>query len=224
MTRKLPLALATTLLMVSAACSPCRKCREGQPPATPPKEQAALGRPGRVPMPTKPITKVRIVRGVGKDQDGVALWVVGEPDTDYRAVFGDTQGGVDPAKPDTDLYLDKGWVHLQGKFPTQRGIVRVPIVITNVVGIGADATEFIVQKDAVADSSSGVVICLAGQVWMSTKPDYGDIKQRVGAGEFAKYSVESGSVTIGKPEPIPNDPADPVRKLADEAHALASKF
>ncbi|MCC6952002.1 MAG: hypothetical protein IT433_11235 [Phycisphaerales bacterium] len=224
MTRKLPLAFATTLLMVSAACSPCRSSREGQPPAAAPKEQVAQGRPGRVPMPTKPITKVRIVRGVGKDQDGVALWVVEQPSTDYRAVFGGTQGGVNPSSTSSDLYLDEGWVHLQGTFPAQRDIFRVPIIITNVVGIGADATEFIVQQDVVGKSVSGVVICLVGQVWMSERTDYGVVKERVGAGKFAKYCVESGTVKIEKPTPIPADPADPVRKLADEAHALASKF
>lgn len=224
MTRKLLLACATSLLLASTACSPCRECRKAQPPAAAPKQSAAQGRAGRVPLPNKPITKVRIVRGVGKDQDGVALWVVEPPSADYRAVFGGTVGGVNPASTGSDLYLEEGWVHLQGTFPAQRDIFRVPIVVTNVVGIGADATEFIVQKDAVDGSSSGVVICLAGQVWMSERPDFGVVKERVGAGKFAKYWVEAGSVKIGAPQPIPADPADPVRKLADEAQALASKF
>lgn len=218
------LSLAACLILASASCGPCRESREAPAPAAGPKQEAAHRRPGRVPMPTKPITKVRIVRGVGKDQDGVGLWVLEQPSTDYRAVFGGTQGGVNPSSTGSDLYLDEGWVHLQGSFPAQRDIFRVPIVVTNVVGIGADATEFIVQKDAVADSSSGVVICLAGQVWMSERPDFGVVKERVGAGKYAKYWVEAGAVKIGAPQPIPTDPADPVRKLADEARALASKF
>lgn len=222
--KRLSLTLAALLMMANASCGPCRECQDAPRHAAGPRQDAARGRPGRVPPAIKPITKVRIVRGLGKDHDGVGLWFLDPPSTNYRAVFGGTQGGSDPATDGSDLRLDEGWVHLQGSFPAQRDIFRVPIVVTNVVGIGADATEFIVQKDAVADSSSGMVICLDGKVWISERSNFGVPKEFVPKDYYAKFWVDDGTAKIGSPEPIPADPAHPARKLADEARALASKF
>ncbi|MCE7973938.1 MAG: hypothetical protein DYG92_06360 [Leptolyngbya sp. PLA1] len=222
--KRFSLSLAALLLVSSASCGPCRECRDTEQRAGRPAQDTARGRPGSARTLFKPITKVRIVRGAGKGEDGVGLWIVDQPSTDYRAVFGGTRGGSDPATTGSDLTLDEGWVHLQGSFPAQRDVFRVPIVITNVVGIGADATEFIVQKDAVDDTSAGMVICLDGTVWISERSNYHVDKEWVPKDYYSKYWVKDGVVNIGPPEPIPADPAHPARKLADEAHALASKF
>jgi hypothetical protein len=225
---RLMLSLSACLALACASCGPCRECQDVPRHAAGPKQDGARGRPGRGPTAIKPITKVRIVRGLGKDHDGVGLWVVEPPGTDYRAVFGGTQGGVDPSTVVSDLYLYEGWVHVQGSFPEQRGGFRVPIVITGVVGIGADATEFVVRQDRVAvektTPAKGTVICLDGQVGISERSDYLAYKSSVPKDHYAEFWVESGAVMIGAPQPIPTDPTDPVRALVNEAQALASKF
>jgi hypothetical protein len=137
------------------------------------------------------VSKVVLIH-TGTPQDRLALEVKESEDLHYQAAFGGTQGGLDPTQS-AELHLTQGWVYIQGEFKSL-GVWRVPTIITQSIGIGADGTGFLVRKDTPDIDSEHLVACDDGEISIQDRLNFSTPRITVTAGEFVRVKYQNGAV------------------------------
>lgn len=180
--------------------------------------------------PPRVLMEARIVHGVGPASDGVLVGAKTESDKQYKALFGGTQGSINSPESLYEIDLKDKWVYVNVEYSNEQRMMRWPIVVTQTIGIGADGTTFIVQRDSADDNSPQTVYCLKGKVKVYSRSS-GAVIAEVKENEFVTTTCAAAPAAAGEcalvvagPTTIPADPADPRRVFVTEVQALAKKF
>jgi hypothetical protein len=220
-------AAACVGLVVVGGCGAHRGPHARQTRETAAVHREPAARPGQSAGGSAPVTSevrsIRITHGVANTTDAVRLDVTRglDPGSGFVAVFGGTRGGLEPATSGSETFLEEGWVYISGSFPMVRGIIRVPIVVTNTIGVGADGTRFMVVKDTAAPDSPQRVLCIAGKVSVRSRLETNPQPLEVGEGKYVDITIQNYVVHYSECKDIPTLPDDPIAQLVAKAEAAA---